>query len=607
MKIKKHSVSLRFLAGLVFLALLSPTIALAQEKDDKEQKRQEKQQKKEDKKADKEDKKVDKQLRKYEETRTKAIEKYARDGEFKEDVNFEFRRIQREHALVAFDMNTNDQKDEVTTYSGDKLSKEDTLYDNLLAQDYVNRVGQSLVPPDSTKRYGFKITMNPMPDARSLSTGTVYISTGLLSLVDNEAQLAYILSHEISHVEKDHWKEDVMVAQWIEDETRKQEKTAGIVGAIGGGLLGGLGGKGALSALTGAALGSEITKFVVKLVDRKSFAWSLAQEDEADRLAMDLMLKRNYDVREVQTFYETLKATSLEDPRIGLEQFGDTQRVSERDGLLKQVVGAMSPDTIARTYYGASNLRGMSIRGAFNTAQIVNGAVNQAPAAPNSQKALGLDRNLNTVLTRAQRNESRMSDDVKAKVLSGELLAGDGEFENIMATLKRDNGIVAFYYDMYKLSMRNLSQSLAIRSDDPLGFFFYGKVLKLTARKPGEKEEALQMFAKAIQLDRRGNIPQSRLYYALTKMSGRTTTNIDEVSSDLKQYVELYQRMSGGELPPNMNVIYDYLQEAGDPNWSAVPVANVKTVTSSITSQAPPAATTTTTAPATKPAAGKKP
>lgn len=605
MKNVRNLVSLRVLAGIVFLALLSPTIALAQEKDDKEQKRQEKQQKKEAKQADKEDKKVDKQLRKYEETRTKALDKYNRDGEFRDDVNFEFRKIQREHAKFAFDMNTNDSKDEVTTYSGDKLSTEDTLYDNILAQDYINRVGQSLVPPNSDKRYGFKVTMSPMPDARSLSTGTVYVSTGLLSLVDNEAQLAYILSHEISHVEKDHWKEDVMVAQWIEDETKKQEKTAGIVGAIGGGLLGGFGGKSAFNALAGAGFGAEVTKFVVKLVDRKSFAWSLAQEDEADRLAMDLMLKRNYDVREIQTFYETLRAASIEDPRIGLEQFGDNQRLTERNDLVKQQMTNISADTIAKTYYGASNLRGMSIRQGYNVAQSVNSAVNQEPAAPNSQKALGLDRNLNTVITRTQRNEAKMSDDVKAKVLSGDLLAGDGEFENIMATLKRDNGIVAFYYDMYKLSMRNLSQSLAIRSDDPLGYFYYGKVLKLTARKPGEKEEALQMFAKAIDLDKRGNIPQSRLYYALTKMSGRATTNVNEVSSDLKQYVELYQRMSGGNLPPNMNVIYDYLQEAGDANWSAVPVANVKTVTSSITSQTPAAATPTVQP--TKPTGAKKP
>lgn len=557
MKTKRNKFSLRVLASLVFLALLMPTLALAQEKDDK--KNQDKQQKKESKQAEKDEKRIVKNVRKYEETRTKAYDKYAKDIEFKEEVDFEFRRIQREHAKLAFETNITDSNDEVLTHAGDKVPRgEDTLYDNLLAQDYVNRVGQSLVPENSDKRYGFKVTLNPMPDARSLSTGTVYVSTGLLSLVDNEAQLAYILSHEIAHVEKDHWKEDVMVAKWVEDATKDQQRKASIFGAIAGGVIGGLAGGGAQNTMFGAFLGAGVAANVAKIVDRKSFVWALAQEDESDKLALDYMLKRNYDVREVTTFYENLKAVAIEDPRIELNSFADRDRTEERRVAVNNWVNSVPTNQLSSTLIGAVNLRG---------------------------KSLSIDRNSKAVVSRVQRNEAKMADDIKLKLQNGDLQAGDGEFENIMATLKRDNGVVAFYYDMYKLAARNLSQSLAIRSDDPLGYFYYGKVLKLTARKPGEKEQAMQMFAKAIELDRRGAIPQSRLYYALTKMSGRTTNNIQEISADLKQYVEMYQRVNSGALPPNMNVIYDYLQEAGEADWSAVPVTNVKTVTASTASQ----------------------
>lgn len=561
MKTKGNRVSLRVLASIVFLALLMPTLALAQEKEDKDQKRQEKQQKKENKQAEKDEKRIVKNVRKYEENRTKAYDKYGKDFDFKEDVDFEFRRIQREHAKLAFETNTTDSGDEVLTHTGDRIPRgEDTLYDNLLAQDYVNRVGQSLVPENSQKRYGFKVTYSPMPDARSLSTGTVYVSTGLLSLVDNEAQLAYILSHEVAHVEKDHWKEDVMVAKYIEEATKDQQKKASIFGAIAGAAIGGVVGGGANNAFLGAFIGSGVAQNVAKLIDRKAFVWALAQEDEADKLALDYMLKRNYDVREVATFYESLKTVAIEDPRIELNSFADRERTEERRVAVNNWVNNVPTNQLSSTLIGAVNLRG---------------------------KSLSMDRNTTAVINRVQKNEAKMADDVKAKLLNGDLQAGDGEFENIMATLKRDNGVVAFYYDMYKLAARNLSQSLAIRSDDPLGYFYYGKVLKLTARKPGEKEEALQMFAKAIELDKRGTNPQARLYYALTKMSGRTTNNIQEIATDLKQYVELYQRMNAGSLPPNMSVIYDYLQEAGDPNWSAVPVSNVKNVTSSTTPTTP--------------------
>jgi predicted Zn-dependent protease len=565
MKAREIKVTIRILAGVVFLGLLMPTFALAQ-KDDKS--KQEKQEKKESKQNDKDDKRVDKQIRKYEETLGKALEKYGKDADFKEDVDFEFRRLQREHAQIAFGTNIRNPW-EIVTNSGDRLPSNDAkydkyeaLYDNLLAQDYVNRVGQSLVPLNSENRYGFKITLNPMPDARSLSTGTVYVSTGLLSLVDNEAQLAYILSHEIAHVEKEHWRQDVMVAKWIEDATKDQERKASIFGAIGGAVTGGL-----LGGNMGwfMQMGSSLGKSVAKLVDPKAFEWSLAQEDDADKLAMDYMLKRNYDVRESQTFYDTLKSAVNDDPRLELDRFGDRKRSEERRKTLNSWISSADSSTVAKTTFGATNLKG---------------------------KALSLDRNLAVTTNRLAKNQEKMADEIKMKIQNGEILAGDGEFENIMAILKRDNGVTAFYYDMYKLAARNLDQSLAIRSDDALSYFYYGKVLKLTARKSGEREEALRMFSKAIELDKRNANPQARFYLALTKMGGRSTNNIMEIVGDLKQYVAMYQQMNGGALPPNMSLIYDYMQEAGETNWSVVPVINVKSV--GITTPVQPTTTTTT-------------
>lgn len=577
MKKAGYRVPSRIITGIVFLSLLLPTFAFAQQKDDKEQQQKTKQEKKEAKQNEKDEKRIEKQVRKYEETLTKAQEKYAKDIEFKEEVDFEFRRLKREHAKIAFAMNTMDSSDEVLTNMGDKIPKDDTLYDNLLAQDYVNRVGQSLVPQNSEKRYGFKITRNPMPDARSLSTGTVYVSTGLLSLVDNEAQLAYILSHEIAHVEKDHWQQDVVVAKWVEEATKEQERRGTIFGAIAGAAFGGLAGS---DMFFWTKFGSSIGKSVAKIVDRKVFEWSLAQEDEADKMAMDYMLNRNYDVRETQNFYENLKAAAIEDPRIELDRFADRERTEARRKIVNAWINSADSSRIAKTTFGATNLNG---------------------------KSLSLERNTNVVINRVQKNQEKMADDIKLKLQNGEIIAGDGEFENIMAVLKRDNGISAFYYDMYKLAARNLSQSLAIRSDDALGYFFYGKVLKLTARKPGEKDQAMQMFAKAIDLDRRGAIPQLRLYYALTKMSGRTTNNIQDIVADLKQYVDYYQRANAGALPPNINIIYDYMQEAGELNWSAVPAVNVKTLGATTSTTTPATTAPTRTTPSTVPGNSRKP
>lgn len=555
MRTKDVKVWFRIFVGMFIVALLIPTLALGQKDNSKDKKEQEK----ETKANEKDDKRIDKTVRKYDENLLKATDKYNKDSDFREDVDFDFRQLQREHARLAFQYNTFDSDDWVETYAGDKVPKSnDSLYDNLMAQDYVNRVGQSLVPVASEKRYGFKITVNPMPDARSLSTGTIYVSTGLLSLVDNEAQLAYILAHEVAHVEKDHWKQDVVIAKYIEEQTKSAEKKASIIGAGVGALTGGLFGKGAADIAGAALIGTLVGRSLMKIFDRKSFEWSLAQEDKADELALGYMLERNYDVRETQTFYETLRLAAVEDPRIELDRFGDRQRTEERRTATERIIKLASSERLATTLRGATNLSG---------------------------KSLSMDRNTVVVVNRIQKNQEKMAAEIQARVASGEILAGDGEFENIMSALKRDNGIIAFYYDMYKLSARNLKQALAIRSDDALGYFYLGKVMKLTARKPGERDQALGMFVKAIELDKRDANPQSRLYLALTKMSGRTTNNVQDTVADLKDYVAMYQRTNGGALPPAMNTIYDFMQEAGELTWSATAYTNVRSVAAPGTSQ----------------------
>ena len=97
------------------------------------------------------------------------------------------------------------------------------LYNNPMLQRYLNAIGQRLVPKDSPNIYSFKILLDPIPKAESFSTGTVLVSTGLISMLDNEAQLAYVLGHEIAHVEKNHFYEALRMAV-IEDALNKEKE-----------------------------------------------------------------------------------------------------------------------------------------------------------------------------------------------------------------------------------------------------------------------------------------------------------------------------------------------------------------------------------------------
>jgi Zn-dependent protease with chaperone function len=516
--------------------------------------------------------KPSKQERKYQKIKQFSLDLYNKDSDFKDEVDAAYRQKQREHSEYAYFINTRNGFDDQVTHDGDKLKVNDTLYDNPLVQDYVNRVGQSLVPADTTHLYAFKITLNPIPEARSLSTGTVYISSGLLAQIDNEAQLAYVLGHEIGHVEKGHWLEDVLVEHGLDEYNEKQAAKRRRIGMIAG----------IAAAAVGVSVNATAGNFaffaetlimpnILKLaVPNAVVSWDKLQEDEADQLGLQYMLKRSYDPREVPKFFASFQQTSRRDPRVGLGFMGNMERIAERAQQVGMLLNGMGGSLSANLMIGAAN---------FTAMKAAQQPVQEArPSGPDTGKSLEPGRDAAARASAADRAlKGQLSAELKAKLDAGELIGSTAEFEAVMAELKRDNGIRAFYYDMFQMARDNLEESLLIRSNDPFTHFYYGKVLKLTARSASEKSRALAEFVRAIELDKRRVLPEARLHRALALIENKESSQMPEIVSALKEYVGLYQRVNGGALPPNMDVIYDYMQEAGEMNWSVPKVTNIST------------------------------
>jgi Zn-dependent protease with chaperone function len=513
-----------------------------------------------------------KQEREYQKIKQFSEKLYTDDAAFRDEVDESYRQKRREHSEMAYFTNTRDSQDNQGTRTGDKLKVEDTLYDNPLVQDYVNRVGQSIVPKDSKNLYAFKVTLNPIPEARALSTGTIYISSGLLSMIDNEAQLAYVLGHEVAHVEKDHWREDVIVERGIQRYYEKQAKKRAIIGGLLAGGVGAIVGGATNSFSTGLTTGVLVAVGVPTVL--KLFApnavvsWDKQQEDEADQLGLKYMFERSYDPREAPKFYATLQRVSHSDSRAGLGFMGETQRILERSQHVSSVVGGFNNLGTMNLFAGALDLR----------AQREAQGVTEGPKGPDRGKALSAQRAAAGEAVAAKTLASGpMAAAIKAKIESGELIGSSAEFATVMAELKRDNGLRAFYYDMFQMARDNLEESLLIRSSDPFTHFYYGKILKLTARTPAEKQRALSEFVKAIDLDKRRVIAEPHLYRALALIETKDPGQSTMIVASLKDYVVVYQRENGGSLPPNMDVIYDYLQEVGETDWAARPATNVST------------------------------
>jgi predicted Zn-dependent protease len=504
---------------LIMLMLPSPFLStIAQGRDSsgqqesKEEKKlreqEEKRAKQEQKRKEKEAKARSKQTKTYNTLREFAEDLYASDPEFRDQVDEAYLDLQAEHALQAYQVNITRATELIYPETEDiGLKIRRVLYDNPRVQDYINSVGQRLVPDDSDKLYAFKVTYHPIPYAYTFSTGTVLVSTGMISLLDNEAQLAYVLAHELAHVYKNHWKVKVMMPlaeQEFNERQQKKRRIWGLIGVAAGAAIGGIA-KGGEGAALGATIGLTAGYAIGSILNKKiGVDWDAAQENEADDFALRTVMEKYYDAKEVPNLYTAMQYVARSDERVQLGFLGHRSRIRQRKE------------------YAESQLLG-----------------------PLSGKYQEL-------------------------VKSGKMVGTTPNYNLVMAELKRDNGIEAYRFDMFEMAKRNLQQAVSLRSDDARATFYYGRVLKLVGRTPEDKELAQQHLLDAIRLDVRGEIPEARLQRALMAMENKEPTARTQAVQAFKDYLNTYQNRKCENvdcLPPNLDIIYDYMRLLGEKTW----------------------------------------
>lgn len=463
---------------------------------------------KEAKQKEREKKADEKNLHRFEKLKRYAKEKSETDPDFRDQVEQSYEELMREHSQRAYDRNVS-RRSYIKIVHEDSWRMHEGLYDNLLVQDHVNRLGQRLVPPNSERAYAFKVIPDPTPLAETLATGTIYISTGLISMMENEAQLAYVLAHEMAHVSLDHWRDRVLLQEGANEQAEAQQKkarTIGILGAVAGAGLGGAFGGSFSETASGALLGGAAGMLAGSLLHRPLIvAWDKVQEDQADELAFKALLESTFDVREVPKLYVAMERLTTRDRRVGLGFMGDRNRITERK--------ARAGELIDKTY-----------------------------------KA-----------------------EIDAMMAKGVKLAS-AEHQNLMAELKRDNGIMAYYHDMFDMARKNLRDSLDTRDNDPAAHYFYGKVMQLVGRTEEDLQIARESFAKATQTDKHKQNYGSHLHLALL-LSRQRDFDRKQVAHAIDTYVKTYaERMmfmgAMSAFPPNLDSMFEYMTLYGDPGWT---------------------------------------
>lgn len=164
------------------------------------------------------------------------------------------------------------------------------------AQQYVDRVGQrvleesALRQPDTPAKFKntefeFTVLDSPVVNAFALPGGYIYVTRGLMNRLNNEAQLAVVLGHEIVHV----------AARHASAQAGKQQ-----LGQLG--LLG--------AALGGQALGlpgGQIARLGSQAAQLLFLEYSRDNEEESDKRGVKYAARAGYRASEGAEFFRTLE------------------------------------------------------------------------------------------------------------------------------------------------------------------------------------------------------------------------------------------------------------------------------------------------------------
>ncbi len=170
-----------------------------------------------------------------------------------------------------------------------QVEKQMTVVNDAELTAYLRRIGGKLAatPEAGGYPYSFKFVAEKSINAFALPGGPAFVHTGLLAAADNEAQVAGVLAHEISHVALRHGTNQVSKANLI-------QLPAVLAGAMAGGRGSMLGGLAQLGIQVGA--GSMLLKF------------SRDAERDADLLGTRIMSRAGYNPIEMARFFEKLEA-----------------------------------------------------------------------------------------------------------------------------------------------------------------------------------------------------------------------------------------------------------------------------------------------------------
>ena len=239
------------------------------------------------------------------------------------------------------------------------------LPDSSPETQYIRQLGAKLVaviPPEYSWPYEFHVIPQKEINAFALPGGQIFINAGTIAAAQNEAELAGVMAHEMSHVYMQHSAK----------QAGKAQTTAALFG-IAGAILG---------AATGGVLGSLAQAGINFTAQGIILKYSREDDAQADSVGAIIMWKAGYNPQAMADFFQMLASQGGEPPQL----LSDHPNPGNRQQAIKQEIANWPPKqylasspAFEQARKEASNLK------VYTAQQIAAGAKNGTWARLNRQ------------------------------------------------------------------------------------------------------------------------------------------------------------------------------------------------------------------------------
>jgi predicted Zn-dependent protease len=178
------------------------------------------------------------------------------------------------------------QEIEMGKQSAQQVAQTIGYYEDPQVQSYVSQIGMKMAKASERPNlpWEFHVVNDASVNAFALPGGFIFVTRGLMTAINDEAELATVVGHEIGHVTNRHSVQQISKAQ---------------------------------VAQLGLGLGSVLSPDVARLAGLASqglsvlfLKYSRDAENQADQAGFRYALKENYDVREMTKVFQTLDRES---------------------------------------------------------------------------------------------------------------------------------------------------------------------------------------------------------------------------------------------------------------------------------------------------------